>query len=418
MRKIRNKKRIFNEKTILATVDIGKEYNYGYIRCYDGAEVAPFKFQNTYRGFTIFWHAIESIQRDKHVPDIIIGFESTGCYGMPLIHFLHDKPVTLVYVNPKHTKKVKEISDNSPNKHDKKDPKVIADIIELGNWLRVVVPCGTAADLRELVHARDGELKLLTELYNKLHAHVFRIFPEFQRVFTHLDTKTAHYLLTHYPTPEAIVSLGVEKLADIIHLKSRGRMPRDRAKHLYQYALMSVGIKEGQHCIADRIHRLLHIIEEHEQWVAIYEQRIAHVLSRVPESHLMLSIKGVGPITAAGLIGEIGNFHDFSSYAELEKFIGLNLYEVSSGKRRGQKRIAKRGRPLARKLLFFAAINVVRQGGIYHAHYQRYVARGMKKIKALTAISRKLLRLIYALVHHQCEFDLQYFQKQHASNAA
>ncbi len=418
MQKIRNKKRIFNEKAILATVDIGKEYNYGYIRCYDGTEVAPFKFHNTHEGFTIFWQAIESIQRDKHVPDIIIGFESTGCYGIPLIHFLHDKPVTLVYVNPKHTKKVKEISDNSPNKHDKKDPKVIADIIELGNWLHVVVPRGLSATLRELMHDRDDELKLLTELYNKVHAHVFKIFPEFQRVFTHLDTKTAHYLLTHYPTPEAIIDLGVERLAAIIRHQSRGRMPQKRAEQLYHYALTSVGIKEGQDCIADRIHRLLHIIEEHKQWVAIYEQRIAHVLSRVPESHLMLSIKGVGPITAAGLIGEIGDFHEFANYAELEKFVGLNLYEVSSGKHRGHKRIAKRGRPLARKLLFFAAINVVRQGGIYHEQYQSYVGRGMKKIKALTAISRKLLRLIYALVHHQCEFDLQYFQKQHAKNAA
>ena len=41
---------------------------------------------------------------------------------------------------------------------------------------------------------------------------------------------------------------------------------------------------------------------------------------------------------------------------------GLDLFEVSSGKHKGERHISKRGRPLMRKLLFYAAINVVRKG--------------------------------------------------------
>ena len=50
-----------------------------------------------------------------------------------------------------------------------------------------------------------------------------------------------------------------------------------------------------------------------------------------------------------------------------------------------------------RKLLFFAAINVVKSHGIMHERYQQMLDRGMPKMKALVAISRKLLILIFAL---------------------
>ena len=66
----------------------------------------------------------------------------------------------------------------------------------------------------------------------------------------------------------------------------------------------------------------------------------------------------MGMVTVAGLIGEVGNF-TFYTIAEIMKLAGLDLYEVSSGKHKGQRRISKRGRALMRKLLFFAALNAV-----------------------------------------------------------
>ena len=84
--------------------------------------------------------------------------------------------------------------------------------------------------------------------------------------------------------------------------------------------------------------------------------------------------------------------------SEVEKLAGLDLFEVSSGKHKGSRHISKRGRPLLRKLLFFAALNKVRKGGVMHAFYQRYLERGIQKIKALVAIARRLLRILFALV--------------------
>ena len=63
-----------------------------------------------------------------------------------------------------------------------------------------------------------------------------------------------------------------------------------------------------------------------------------------------------------------------------------------------------------RKLLFFAAINAVKSNGIMHDSYQRMLGRGMPKIKALTAISRKLLRLIFALARDNTMFIEDYIR--------
>lgn len=419
MKKIRNKKRIVNQKTLLVTADIGKEKNYGYMRCPDGTEIEPFAFRNQHQGFAKFWNNVQYLKKEKGLTHVVVGIESTGAYGIPLLHFLKDKDVESVYVNPAHTKKVKEVQDNSPNKHDKKDPKVIADIIELGRWLRVVVPEGLAAELRELVHFRDDDMTEQTALYNKLHDLLFKIFPEFEPVMKDLKTKTAQYLLQHYPTPESIIELGIEQLSDIIHRLSRGKIrAAERAQQLYRAAQQSIGIKEGQKKIVHKIQNIFQIISTYNQFIEQYEHEISIALHKIPDSNYILSIKGISDITAAGIIGELADFSDFNSFAEVEKYAGLNLYEISSGKRKGQKAISKRGRPLLRKLLYFAAINVVREGGIYHEKYQSYLKRGMPKMKALIAICRKLLRLIFALVREHREFDITYLEHNKVRKAA
>ncbi len=125
-----------------------------------------------------------------------------------------------------------------------------------------------------------------------------------------------------------------------------------------------------------------------------------------------LSIKGIGKITAAGLIGEVGDFTKYKTISEIHKLAGLDIFEISSGQHKGQRHISKRGRPLMRKLLFFAALSAVRKGGILYEQYQGYLKRGMMKMKALVAIYRKLLGIIFAIVRDNKEYVIDYTKLQ------
>lgn len=402
------KNRISKQKHLIATVDIGKTMNVGYWRTPSGIESKPFEFFNSSQGFNKFWNNILKAKKTYNLERIIVGYESTGPYGEPLLHFLIKREVELVQVNPMHTKRVKELCGNSPNKTDKKDPKVIADIIELGHALTVVVPKGAAAELRRLYQARERAIKRQTAVFNNLGQLVFTIFPEFCRVMKNIKTKSSRYLLKHCPSPQDVREYGLFELAAELKKVSRGKLNKKKVNKLYQVAENSAGVWEGQGSILLEIKHNLALIEENESFIGELEQQIGIFLKQIPYSKFILSMKGIGEITAAGLIGEVGDFCKFKAIPELEKLAGLDLFEVSSGKHKGVRRISKRGRSGLRKLLFFASLNVVRKGGVFHEWYQAAQDRGMPKKKALIAVCRKLLKIIFALVRDRSNYVVNY----------
>jgi len=402
-----------NQKILIATIDGGKEKHYGYFRCPDGTEGKSQPFLNNGRGFQEFWERISSAAKTHSLEEIVVGFESTGPYMEPLAQFLRSKQgVRLVQVNPMHTKRLKELSGNSPLKTDRKDPKVIADIIELGHALTVVIPEGPAAELRRLTQGRERTITSRTRLFNQLQCLLASIFPEFLQVMKDVKTASALYLLRHHPMPQDIVKLGESALASLLRKVSRGKLREDRARALFEASSASVGIRDGRDSMLLEIRLILETIASHEHFIEGLEVEMERYLEQIPYSHIILSLKGIGPITTAGLIGEVGDFTKFGTISEVLKLAGLDLYEVSSGKHRGKLRISKRGRPHMRKLLYLAALSAVRKGGVMHEWYQRALGRGMKKTKALVAVSRKLLGIIFALVRNHSVYVENYTKQK------
>jgi transposase len=409
MKNIKSKKiRIINENTIIAALDIGKITHFAYFRAPNGKDIKPFAFKNFRKDFDKFWTKLYQFKMEHNLKDVVIGFESSGPYAEPLFHYLRRKPVKLVQINPMHSKRVKELTGNSPNKTDKKDPRVIADIISLGHALTLIVPEGAAAQLRRLTQARERALKRRTSAVNQLQDLIFVIFPEFLSIMKGISTKTAFYLIGRYPLPEDIVALGLESLSIDIQRVSRGKLNRGRAEELFNAAQMSIGVREGDRGILLEIEYLIAQIGSVNMFISNLEKQMEEYLAEIPYSRSILSIKGISIVTVAGLIGEVGDFKKFNTLSEIMKLAGLDLYEISSGKHKGQHRISKRGRSLIRKLLYFAAINTVNSRGIMNEPYQQMLDRGMPKMKALVSISRKLLRLIFALARDNTLYEENY----------
>jgi hypothetical protein len=302
MKSIKTKKVTkINDKTLIATLDIGKNIQYGYFRAPNGNDVKPFAFYNSKKSYNEFWEKLCQFKDKEGLEQIVIGFESTGPYAEPLFHFLRKKPVTLVQVNPVHTKRVKELTGNSPNKTDNKDPRVIADVICLGHALTLVVPEGPAAELRRLTQARERAITDRTAIINQLQHLIFVIFPEFLKVLK-ISTKTARYFIKHFTTPEKIFALGLDSVAQIVKKVSRGKLGQDRAKQLHEAAENSIGISEGKQSIVFEIEHLIGRIEAEDQFIDSLEKQMRIYLQQIPYSQNILSIKGLGEVTVAGLI--------------------------------------------------------------------------------------------------------------------
>ncbi|MFO8163195.1 MAG: IS110 family transposase [Desulfatiglandales bacterium] len=406
-----------NKKTLIVAIDIGKSVHYGYLRAPNGKEVKPFPIYNGHKSYENFWAKIATCKQSNGIEEVIAGFESTGPYAEPLIHFLATKPVKLLQVNPMHTKRLKELTGNSPHKTDKKDPRVIADIISLGHALSVVVPKGAAAELRRLSQARQRVSKNRTALVNQLHNLIYILFPEYTQVMKKITSKSSLYLLKNHTSPEEIVKCGFDRLQIVLKRVSLGRLKSGQAKALFEAARNTTGIDEGREGLLTEIRHLVSCIEHELAFMDHLENRMNHYLKQIPYSKSMLSIKGIGKITAAGLIGEVGDFRQFRTISEIMKLAGLDLYEISSGIHHGQRHISKRGRSYLRKLLFFVSLNTIRTNGIMHKRYLAMLERGMPKVKAIVAISRRLLRILFALVRNHSSYREDY-DHQHSLRLA
>jgi hypothetical protein len=90
----------------------------------------------------------------------------------------------------------------------------------------------------------------------------------------------------------------------------------------------TVGIKEGLDGIFMDIRHILMQLEAEVRFISGIEAEMGATLERIPWSVRLLSIKGLGTVSVAGLIGEVGDFSKFSTQIERQSKIGI---EVAKG---------------------------------------------------------------------------------------
>jgi len=112
----------------------------------------------------------------------------------------------------------------------------------------------------------------------------------------------------------------------------------------------------------------------------------------------------VSQLALARLVGELGPLSDFQGWRELQRYVGLNLRERQSGQYAGQIRITRKGRPLARRILNQIALPLVKRHRLFGAYYHAK-KRTMKGAQAMTAVSRKLVKMLWGWYQAGQNFD-------------
>ncbi|MDI6795198.1 MAG: transposase, partial [bacterium] len=125
--------------------------------------------------------------------------------------------------------------------------------------------------------------------------------------------------------------------------------------------------------------------------------------------HTLLSIDGIGPVLAAGLIAEIGDISLFPNHGALAKFAGLWWKQHQSGNFKAEEtRLAKSGNKYLRYYLVEAA-NSLR---IHNPDFKAYYAKKYSEVtkhqhkRALVLSARKLVRVIFSLLRSR-KYPLQ-----------
>ena len=152
-------------------------------------------------------------------------------------------------------------------------------------------------------------------------------------------------------------------------------------------------------------------IEESEmlsKQIKMAEEELENQLKETGFYESLLSIDGIGIVSAAMFVGEVGDINRFDSYEQIRRYAGLNLVENSSGTHKGKSRISKRGRSLLRSILYRMAFTMVNKNEEIKELYKYLTTRQenqLKKKQALVAVIGKILQIIYAVVTKNEEYQ-------------
>lgn len=124
------------------------------------------------------------------------------------------------------------------------------------------------------------------------------------------------------------------------------------------------------------------------------------------------SLKGIGIISLLSVLAETNGFKSFTSIRQLVSYAGLDIVENQSGMRSGKTRISKQGNARLRATLFMPSMSLIRyKVEPFYSMYNRIRKRnGDIKMKALVAVQRKLLVLLYTLWKNETTFIEGYHQ--------
>ena len=396
-------------ETMVVGVDIASETHYARVFDNRGIEFGKvFSFGSNREGFEQFSAKITKLMRENGKTTVIVGAEPTGHYWFTFGEYLKNQGVRLVFVNPMHVKRTKEIDDNRAGKNDRKDPKTIAQLVIGGRYLEPYIPEDIYAELRVANNNRVRITAEMVAIENQVRRWFSIYFPEYKLVFGDWSCASSIIVLRNAPLPQDVLKLEAAGINALWREQKLRAVGIGRATRLYEVARTSVGVTEGVKAARCELEMLLDDYLSKQKQLEIVMMILETLVIQLPHAEKLLAIKGIGLLTVAGFFAEVGDLGRFKSPKQIQKLAGYEIAENSSGKHKGQTRISKRGRRLLRYTLFQAVTSLIlHQSGFaaLHKHYKTRAVNPLKGKQSKVALCCKLIRIFWLITTKGKDFD-------------
>jgi len=332
---------------------------------------------------------------------IVVAMEATGHYWKNLFAALGAQGYAVALINPLRTRRFAD-EDLQRTKTDAIDALGIARFAAQKRPAITRLTDTATEELRELVRLRDRVVGEIGDRVRQLHRLVDLGFPEFTRYVPTLDTQIAIALLRQYPTAQAFTRVGPTRISKLVY-DGRHRVGPELARQLVDAARVSVGAHHGP---AYRV-QVKYLCEDLETLRSRLRELDAD-LHRHLDDHevgtLLTSIDGIGKLTAARLVAELGDPAEFASASALAAYVGAIPALRQSGKGRTRTSLTSIGHRHLRHALWMPTLAAVRRNLWLRAYYQRLRSKGKPAKVALIAAMRKLLIAVYAVARRRQPF--------------
>jgi transposase len=396
--------------TIFIGIDVSQQSNSVHVMDSAGGKLWQRTFDNSLGGSQDLVQQLLATRSKNHADFLSFGLEATGCYGDLVSMFLRETDLiprcekSVRVLNPKQVSRFKKSYSELP-KTDSVDAFVIADSLRFGRiGLKGTVVEDKFLALQKLTRSRFQVAKDLAREKNRYLQSLFLKFSTMAQDSPLSDNfgAAAMDLVNEFESVDQIAYTPLLDLAEFLNQHGKGHFvdPGELAKEIQKAARSSYRLPKA---IRDSVNQVLAMqtqtIRFYGQQLKDYDQLIEAQMTGIPNT--LISVKGIGPVYAAGIIAEIGDVTRFKDQAALANYAGLSWSRYQSGKFEAeQTHLVHAGNRYLRYYLV-EATNHVRK---HDPELQRFYTRKYnetpksKSKRALVLTARKFVRVVYALL--------------------
>jgi transposase len=396
-----------NPKLLKVTFDVGRDSLYAYtelpleanaVNCLE--ETIPNRNPPILKALEQF----KDLALKHGFSGLCILCEPTGGYERRLLRLARQSGHFTAYLNAESVRKLRVVQSNDPGKSDLKDPKTMFTLASLGKTLTHRNLSGPWLVLRETHAYYDTVDAQNVSLRCQIHRVLSQLFCEFSFKKDFLfDSKVIVHLVQDFGlNPYRMVAAGQNTFyrkmkRHGVRLRTLERLWGDaQCSSLQQldpgYSdLLEANVRE----LFDDYWRCQQRLERAAQNMI----DLLHELQSKGQVRLQARKELINDFLLARILAETGPLEDFGSWPQLLRYAGMNLCERQSGTMVGRRRISKKGRTLLRKVMGQVVLPRVRKTDLYGPYYHAKKADGMVGQKAMMAVARKFLKLLWGLNH-------------------
>ena len=377
-------------------IDISKYKHDCFITTETGEVICEnLSFKNTKEGFQELLNLLQSLDNNK---EIRIGFEATGHYGINLKLFLEKNDYSFMEFNPALIKQFISGQTLRRTKTDKKDAHQITKYLISVDYKPHPKQFYHKFALKSLSRKREKIVKQRSYYLVQITNILDLTFPEFKPLFDNEFSVTALYILNKYKTPEKIKNM---KDFESINKVSRGKFSYSKFLKIKEAAKNTIGCSDEY--LEFDLENMLELYSNVNKKIKKYDDKIEIIIKELDPP--TLSIRGIGPISCAGIISEFGDITRFKSANAMVAFAGIEPSISQSGTESHKGKMVKHGSGHLRYHLLNAADYIFMHEPIFTEFYYKKRNEGKTHRVALSHVAKKLVRIIYKLESENIKFN-------------
>jgi transposase len=397
--------------TVFVGVDLALDRNVAVVLTERAEQLSRFGFPNKRDGYDYFYRRLDTIREQQQAPVVLVGMEPTNYFWKLLAADLEQQPgYQYRLVNPYTVKKNREGDQLDRSKDDNRDAFTIGDLLRTGKYTETRLLHGDYAELRQYVTLYTRLQRDLRRQKTLIRNTAGQLFPELSGVFKDLTGETALAMLHYQAAATVIREMSQDAFIANVRTHFQGkRLMVSKLRRVHVLATRSVGLRDGVQALQLALRLHVEALEALRQQLKQVRTALVDTFLALPESSYLLSMHGLGIVTAAIILSEIGDPGHFTNGRQLIKLAGTQpVLNTSGRKTRSQTPMSHKGRPRLRTALFFAVMRLIQVDDAFarrYLHLQTREQNRLTKMQALGVLMNKLLRILWALIRNRTFYN-------------